>query len=190
MSHGLRCTVRPSSPPADPWLPPGIAWAVTLQGGWPLTLRMASSRQPSHWTGSRRMPSTAPTRPSSWLWTTVRVAKCCPCAHLHVPPWGPGPSLGALLNLSPTGSPQAATGTGTLLLLLQDVNDNGPVPEPRSFDICNRQPEEQTLTIIDKDLPPNTYPFKAELMHGSSSNWTVKLMSPGRCHLLWCWALQ
>ncbi|NXM81661.1 CADH1 protein, partial [Oenanthe oenanthe] len=76
------------------------------------------------------------------------------------------------------GSPHDATGTGTLLLVLGDVNDNGPVPEPRSFDICNRQPEEQTLTIIDKDLPPNTYPFKAELMHGSSSNWTVKLVTP------------
>lgn len=70
------------------------------------------------------------------------------------------------------------------------MNDNGPVPEPRSFDICNQQPEEQTLTIIDKDLPPNTSPFKAELMHGSSSNWTLEMVEPGRCHLLWCWALQ
>ncbi|KAI1235641.1 hypothetical protein IHE44_0002524 [Lamprotornis superbus] len=85
------------------------------------------------------------------------------------------------------GSPQAATGTGTLLLLLQDVNDNGPVPEPRSFDICNRQPEEQTLTIIDKDLPPNTYPFKAELMHGSSSNWTGKeQITPVRAQVCSC----
>ncbi|NWW69386.1 CADH1 protein, partial [Ifrita kowaldi] len=82
------------------------------------------------------------------------------------------------------GSPHDATGTGTLLLLLQDVNDNGPVPEPRSFDICNRQPEEQTLNIIDKDLPPNTFPFKAELMHGSSSNWTARVTPPGGCHLL------
>ncbi|KFQ93325.1 Cadherin-1, partial [Nipponia nippon] len=73
-----------------------------------------------------------------------------------------------------SGSPDA-TGTGTLLLLLQDVNDNGPMPEPRIFAICNRQPEEQTLTIVDKDLPPNTYPFKAALEHGSGSNWTVRL---------------
>ncbi|NXL47657.1 CADH1 protein, partial [Podilymbus podiceps] len=72
------------------------------------------------------------------------------------------------------GSPDA-TGTGTLLLVLQDVNDNGPTPEPRIFDICNRQPEEQTLTIVDKDLPPNTYPFQALLQHGSSANWTVKV---------------
>ncbi|XP_010577991.1 PREDICTED: cadherin-1 [Haliaeetus leucocephalus] len=73
-----------------------------------------------------------------------------------------------------SGSPDA-TGTGTLLLLLQDVNDNGPMPEPRFFDICSRQPEEQTLNIVDKDLPPNTYPFQAALEHGSSANWTVKV---------------
>ncbi|XP_038041264.1 cadherin-1 [Anas platyrhynchos] len=68
-----------------------------------------------------------------------------------------------------------ATGTGTLLLLLQDVNDNGPTPEPRIFDICSRQPEDQTLTIVDKDLPPNTYPFQAALEHGSGTNWTVEI---------------
>ncbi|NXJ85637.1 CADH1 protein, partial [Trogon melanurus] len=73
-----------------------------------------------------------------------------------------------------SGSPDA-TGTGTLLLLLQDVNDNGPTPEPRNFDICSRQPEEQTLTIVDKDLPPNTYPFMAGFEHGSGNNWTVKI---------------
>ncbi|XP_042653562.1 cadherin-1 [Tyto alba] len=73
-----------------------------------------------------------------------------------------------------SGSPDA-TGTGTLLLHLQDVNDNGPTPEPRIFDICNRQPEVQTLNIVDKDLPPNTYPFQAELQHGSGANWTVRV---------------
>ncbi|NXV16545.1 CADH1 protein, partial [Cepphus grylle] len=72
------------------------------------------------------------------------------------------------------GSPDA-TGTGTLLLLLQDVNDNGPMPEPRIFDICTRQPEEQMLNIVDKDLPPNTYPFHAVLEHGSGTNWTVRV---------------
>ncbi|XP_061863087.1 cadherin-1-like [Colius striatus] len=68
-----------------------------------------------------------------------------------------------------------ATGTGTLLLFLHDVNDNGPTPEPRNFDICNRQPEEQVLNIVDKDLPPNTYPFQAALEYGSGSNWTVRV---------------
>ncbi|NXT58742.1 CADH1 protein, partial [Pluvianellus socialis] len=77
------------------------------------------------------------------------------------------------------GSPDA-TGTGTLLLLLQDVNDNGPTPEPRIFDICSRQPEEQTLTIVDKDLPPNTYPFQAMLEHGSGINWTAMVTGDDR----------
>ncbi|NXU56123.1 CADH1 protein, partial [Turnix velox] len=72
------------------------------------------------------------------------------------------------------GAPDA-TGTGTLLLLLQDVNDNGPMPEPRIFDICHRQPEEQTLSIVDKDLPPNTYPFSVGLELGSGTNWTASI---------------
>ncbi|NWS74232.1 CADH1 protein, partial [Crotophaga sulcirostris] len=80
----------------------------------------------------------------------------------------------ALVLAVDNGSPDE-TGTGTLLLVLQDVNDNGPMPEPRAFDICNRQPEEQTLNIIDKDLPPNTYPFQAGLEHGSSANWSIKV---------------
>ncbi|XP_010006767.1 PREDICTED: cadherin-1 [Chaetura pelagica] len=69
-----------------------------------------------------------------------------------------------------------ATGTGTLLLHLLDVNDNGPTPEPRSFEICSREPEEQILTIVDKDLPPNTYPFQAALEHGSGANWTARVI--------------
>ncbi|KAK4814452.1 hypothetical protein QYF61_018550 [Mycteria americana] len=82
------------------------------------------------------------------------------------------PSPAAWLTPGPAGTPDA-TGTGTLLLLLQDVNDNAPTVEPRIFDICSRQPEEQMLNIVDKDLPPNTSPFKAELEHGSGSNWTA-----------------
>lgn len=105
---------------------------------------------------------------------------------LLLPPWAGEagtPSPGALLTPVPAGLP-GATGTGTLLLLLQDVNDNGPMPEPRIFDICNRQPEEQLLKIVDKDLPPNTYPFQASLEHGSGTNWTVKMTGQGRCHLV------
>ncbi|XP_009329492.1 PREDICTED: cadherin-1-like, partial [Pygoscelis adeliae] len=67
----------------------------------------------------------------------------------------------------------------------EDVNDNGPMPEPRIFDICNRQPEEQVLTIVDKDLPPNTYPFQAALEHGSGTNWTVRVTGQGRCRMVW-----
>ncbi|NWX15829.1 CADH1 protein, partial [Aegotheles bennettii] len=76
------------------------------------------------------------------------------------------------------GSPDA-TGTGTLLLQLLDVNDNAPTVEPRSFDTCNREPEEQMLTIIDRDLPPNTFPFCADLVLGSGANWMVRVVKGG-----------
>ena len=173
-------------PPADPPLAPGTAWAATLRGGWPSTPRTASSRRPSRWTASRCTPSTAPTRPSSWPWTVVRSPLLTLREGLLLPTRAGGagtPSPGTLLTPGPAGSPDA-TGTGTLLLLLQDVNDNGPTPEPRLFDVCSRQPEEQTLSIVDKDLPPNTHPFQAALEHGSGANWTVRVTGQGRCRPL------
>ncbi|XP_042293858.1 B-cadherin-like [Sceloporus undulatus] len=82
----------------------------------------------------------------------------------------------AIILATDSGSPPA-TGTGTLLVHLDDVNDNGPQPEPRAFDICSRNPDPQVLNIVDKDLPPNTLPFAAKLELGSSANWTVKMNS-------------
>ncbi|XP_075795937.1 B-cadherin-like isoform X2 [Pelodiscus sinensis] len=78
-----------------------------------------------------------------------------------------------------SGQP-SATGTGTLLLTLEDVNDNGPVPEPREFEICSRNPVVQQLAIVDPDLPPNTSPFQADLVHGSGSNWTATVNQGGK----------
>lgn len=68
-----------------------------------------------------------------------------------------------------------ATGTGTLVLQLLDVNDNGPVPSPRAFTICSRNPEPYEFTISDADLPPNTYPYEVELSHGSDMTWTAEM---------------
>ncbi|XP_062997036.1 cadherin-1 [Elgaria multicarinata webbii] len=78
----------------------------------------------------------------------------------------------ALIWATDNGTPPE-TGTGTLLMHLDDVNDNGPEPDPRSFQVCNRSPRLQELRIVDKDLPPNTYPFSATLEPGWSANWTV-----------------
>uniref|UniRef100_A0A3B3VBC3 Cadherin-1 n=1 Tax=Poecilia latipinna TaxID=48699 RepID=A0A3B3VBC3_9TELE len=46
-----------------------------------------------------------------------------------------------------------ATGTGTLIIKLEDVNDNAPVVEDRSFQVCNKKPAHQLLTVTDKDGP-------------------------------------
>ncbi|KAG8562960.1 hypothetical protein GDO81_015881 [Engystomops pustulosus] len=70
-----------------------------------------------------------------------------------------------------------ATGTGTLVLQVLDVNDNGPVPSPRAFTICSRNPEPYELMISDADLPPNTYPYEVELTHGSDLTWTAEMKS-------------
>lgn len=76
------------------------------------------------------------------------------------------------------GSPPA-TGTGTLLLTLMDVNDHGPVPEPRQITICNQSPVPQVLNITDKDLSPNTSPFRAQLAHDSDIYWTAAVNGKG-----------
>ncbi|KAL8195129.1 UNVERIFIED_CONTAM: substrate-specific activator of APC-dependent proteolysis [Gekko kuhli] len=81
----------------------------------------------------------------------------------------------ALIYATDSGEP-SATGTGTLLLYLTDVNDNAPVPDPRHFEICNRNPVAQQLNIVDKDLPPHF--FSAELTLGAKANWSVQ-MDPG-----------
>ncbi|XP_030060503.1 cadherin-1 [Microcaecilia unicolor] len=78
----------------------------------------------------------------------------------------------AIILAVDNGSPPA-TGSGTLELHLVDVNDNGPEPDPRSFQICSRDPKPQRLLIVDKDLPPNTSPFRVELKYGSEVNWTA-----------------
>ncbi|XP_004459660.1 cadherin-1 [Dasypus novemcinctus] len=79
----------------------------------------------------------------------------------------------ALITATDNGSP-VATGTGTLLLTLLDVNDNAPTPEPRTLLFCQRDPQPQKINILDPDLPPNTSPFTAELTHGASVNWTIE----------------
>uniref|UniRef100_A0A673U2F7 Cadherin-1 n=1 Tax=Suricata suricatta TaxID=37032 RepID=A0A673U2F7_SURSU len=89
----------------------------------------------------------------------------------------------ALIIATDNGSP-LATGTGTLLLILSDVNDNAPVPEPRSMDFCQKDPQPHTINIIDPDLPPNTSPFTAELTHGASVNWTIEYSDPAHESLI------
>ncbi|XP_036087329.1 cadherin-1 isoform X3 [Rousettus aegyptiacus] len=83
----------------------------------------------------------------------------------------------ALIIATDNGSP-VATGTGTLLLILTDVNDNAPIPDPRNVNFCQHNPQPHIINIIDPDLPPNTSPFTAELTHGASVNWTIEYNDP------------
>ena len=66
--------------------------------------------------------------------------------------------------LCPIGNPPA-TGTGTLLITLEDVNDNAPFIYPTVAEVCD---DAKNLSVVilgasDKDLHPNTDPFKFEI---------------------------
>uniref|UniRef100_A0A8C4N638 Cadherin 2, type 1, N-cadherin (neuronal) n=1 Tax=Eptatretus burgeri TaxID=7764 RepID=A0A8C4N638_EPTBU len=76
------------------------------------------------------------------------------------------------------GNP-VATGTGTLLLKLNDVNDNNPVVSPEAADVCEGTLANINISATDKDLPPNTGPFIFKLYNhpGVNENWTLSAKS-------------
>ncbi|XP_041506349.1 cadherin-3 isoform X1 [Microtus oregoni] len=84
----------------------------------------------------------------------------------------------AMVLATDNGSPPT-TGTGTLLITLTDINDHGPLPEPRQITICNQSPVPQVLNITDKDLSPNSSPFQAQLTHDSDIYWAAEVSEKG-----------
>ncbi|XP_019749817.1 cadherin-13 isoform X1 [Hippocampus comes] len=74
------------------------------------------------------------------------------------------------------GSPPA-TGTGTLVIHLEDYNDNAPYVVPSVARVCE-DAHDMNVAIVggrDKDLPPNGAPFKIELgkQPGLDKTWNV-----------------
>ncbi|KAG5849336.1 hypothetical protein ANANG_G00109140 [Anguilla anguilla] len=68
-----------------------------------------------------------------------------------------------------------ATGTGTLLIELEDVNDNAPIIEESTITICNQESQPVTLSVSDRDGPGFAAPFRAELQGDSGNHWTVRM---------------
>ncbi|KAJ8267897.1 hypothetical protein COCON_G00130690 [Conger conger] len=79
-----------------------------------------------------------------------------------------------------TGVPPAS-GTGTLQIILLDINDNAPHIFPSLVEVCEKpEPNAINLTAIDHDLNPNAGPFAFELAFYPSDirkNWTVTRLS-------------
>ncbi|KAJ8249403.1 hypothetical protein GJAV_G00234420 [Gymnothorax javanicus] len=68
-----------------------------------------------------------------------------------------------------------ATGTGTLLIELQDVNDNAPTIDQEQIRVCNQDSQPVLLSLSDRDGPGFTSPFRVELVGSSRKNWTAKM---------------
>ncbi|KAG8513132.1 Cadherin-13, partial [Galemys pyrenaicus] len=83
------------------------------------------------------------------------------------------------------GNPPA-TGTGTLLITLEDVNDNAPVIYPTTAEVCD---DAKNLSVVilgasDKDLHPNTDPFKFEIHKQSVADKVWKISKINNTHAL------
>ncbi|XP_056147231.1 cadherin-1-like [Lampris incognitus] len=68
-----------------------------------------------------------------------------------------------------------ATGTGTLVIQLEDVNDNFPTIDKRAIKVCNKESQPQLLSVIDKDGPGFSSPFTVSLHGTSKTNWTARM---------------
>lgn len=82
----------------------------------------------------------------------------------------------ALFMATDNGNPPA-TGTGTLIIYLEDYNDNAPYVVPSVARVCE-DAHDINVAIVggrDKDLPPNGAPFKIELGRqlGLDNTWRV-----------------
>ncbi|MCJ8739590.1 hypothetical protein PDJAM_G00048940 [Pangasius djambal] len=80
-----------------------------------------------------------------------------------------------------SGSP-AATGTATLIVTLEDINDNGPTLVTMSGEVMENQragTAVMTLSATDSDLAPNQGPFSYSLLTTSSAATYFSLTSSG-----------
>ncbi|XP_037321858.2 B-cadherin isoform X1 [Pungitius pungitius] len=68
-----------------------------------------------------------------------------------------------------------ATGTGTLIIQLEDVNDNAPAIEERAIKLCHKNSAPQLLSVTDKDGPGFAAPYSVSLHGLSKTNWTARM---------------
>uniref|UniRef100_A0A4W5K6J9 Cadherin domain-containing protein n=1 Tax=Hucho hucho TaxID=62062 RepID=A0A4W5K6J9_9TELE len=68
-----------------------------------------------------------------------------------------------------------ATGTGTLIIELEDVNDNPPTIDERMIKVCNKESSPQLLSVTDKEGAGFAAPYTVQLQGSSLSKWTARM---------------
>ncbi|XP_036066519.1 cadherin-1 [Oryzias melastigma] len=71
--------------------------------------------------------------------------------------------------------PVPATGTGTLIITLKDVNDNAPVIEERKAMVCRKARIPTLLTVLDKDEAAHSSPYNVAVHEKFQANWTAQM---------------
>lgn len=68
------------------------------------------------------------------------------------------------------------SGTGTVMILIEDVNDNTPVISNLTPSICNKGAAQNSVVInaSDLDQQPYSYPFLFELVKPNDGSWRLK----------------
>uniref|UniRef100_A0A8C1QTG0 Cadherin-1 n=1 Tax=Cyprinus carpio TaxID=7962 RepID=A0A8C1QTG0_CYPCA len=77
-----------------------------------------------------------------------------------------------------------STGTGTLIIELEDENDNAPIINEGSINICNREAT-VFLSITDKDGPLHAAPFSVEPQGDTKKNWTARMNETSKDNLVY-----
>uniref|UniRef100_A0A3P9HFL8 Cadherin domain-containing protein n=1 Tax=Oryzias latipes TaxID=8090 RepID=A0A3P9HFL8_ORYLA len=75
--------------------------------------------------------------------------------------------------------PVPATGTGTLIIILEDVNDNAPAIVERETQMCRHQDASAPvlLTVTDRDGPLHSAPYNVMVHEASKPKWSAQMNS-------------
>uniref|UniRef100_A0A3P9HGE9 Cadherin domain-containing protein n=1 Tax=Oryzias latipes TaxID=8090 RepID=A0A3P9HGE9_ORYLA len=71
--------------------------------------------------------------------------------------------------------PVPATGTGTLVIILEDVNDNPPFIEERNITVCKDASAPVLLTVTDRDGPLHSAPYNVMVHEASKPKWSAQM---------------
>lgn len=65
--------------------------------------------------------------------------------------------------------------TGTVVIYIEDVNDNAPEIQPKDLTLCQTDGMQTFVRVEaeDKDLSPFSGPFTFELADGHDGRWTI-----------------